>query len=354
MPGSPRVKQLWLFALALAAWAQTASSPAAEMAQAAQAFATELNSEQQGKLFFSLDDQERYDWHYIPRARRGVSFKSMSPAQQARADQLLRAALSEEGHRTLNNIRSLDQVLWERTHNPIRDSALYFFTFFGRPSEHGPWGWRVEGHHLSLNFTLQGGQVVSATPFFFGANPAEVRDEGQYRGLRTLPQEEDLARRLLKLLTAERRRKALIKVEAPADIVTGVARRAELGPPVGVAYAAMTAEQQKVLQELLEVYARRLRKELAEAELARIRAAGLEKIHFAWAGGSEPGQGHYYRLHGPTFVIEYDNTQDGANHIHTVWRDFERDFGPDPLRAHYATSAHHRKREPQRHESTKR
>ncbi|HSC77515.1 MAG TPA: DUF3500 domain-containing protein [Candidatus Acidoferrales bacterium] len=326
------------------AWAQTASSPAAEMAQAAQALASALNSEQQGKLFFALDDKERFDWHFIPRARLGVSFKSMSPAQQARADALLRSALSEEGHRTVNNIRLLDQVLWERTHNPIRDPALYFFTFFGQPSPGGTWGWRVEGHHLSLNFTLQGGQVISTTPFFFGANPAEVRDEGSHRGLRTLPQEEDLGRRLLKMLTAEQRREALIAVEAPADIVTGVTRRPDLGAPVGVAYSEMTAEQQNALRELLEMYARRLRKELAEAELARIRAADLEKVHFAWAGGSEPGQGHYYRLHGPTFVIEYDNTQDGANHIHTVWRDFERDFGGDPLCAHYATSPHHRHR----------
>ncbi len=329
--------------LGAAAWAQTAASPAAEMAQVAQALVSALNSEQQGKLFFALDDKVRFDWHFIPRARPGVSFKSMSPAQQARADALLRAALSPEGHRTLNNIRLLDQVLWERTHNPIRDSTLYYFTFFGRPSERGPWGWRVEGHHLSLNFTLQGGQVVSTTPFFFGANPAEVRDEGQHHGLRTLPQEEDLGRRLLKMLTTEQRRKALINVEAPDEIVTGTDRKPDLGAPVGVAYAEMSPEQQQALRGLLEMYARRLRKELAEAELARIRAAGSEKVHFAWAGGSEPGQGHYYRLHGPTFVIEYDNTQDGANHIHTVWRDFDRDFGPDPLRAHYASSPHHRK-----------
>jgi len=312
------------------------------MAQAAQALSGSLNSEQQGKILFALNDKERFDWHYIPRPRPGVSFKSMTAPQQARADALLREALSEEGHRTLNNIRLLDQVLWERTHNPIRDSALYYFTLFGQPSPRGPWGWRVEGHHVSLNFTLQGGQVVSTTPFFFGANPAEVR-EGSHRGLRTLAQEEDLGRRLLKILNAEQRRQALINVEAPEEIVTGTARKPDLGAPVGVAYSEMTPEQQKALQELLEMYARRLRTELAEAELARIRAAGMEKVHFAWAGGSEPGQPHYYRLHGPTFVIEYDNTQDNANHIHTVWRDFERDFGPDPLRAHYATSPHHRK-----------
>ncbi len=338
---------LWLglALLAVVAWAQTASSPATEMAQIATMLASALDSEQQGRLFFALDDNVRYDWHYIPRPRPGVSFKSMSAPQQARAHALLKTALSEEGYEKATRIMSLDQVLWEQTHNPIRDSALYYFTFFGQPSPRGTWGWRVEGHHLSLNFTLQGGQVVSTTPFFFGANPAEVR-EGPQRGLRTLAQEEDLGRRLLKMLTAEQRRKALLNVEAPDDIVTGTARKIDLGAPVGVAYAGMTAEQQKVLRELLEMYARRLRKELGEAELARIRAAGMEKVHFAWAGGSEPGQPHYYRLHGPTFVIEYDNTQNNANHIHTVWRDFDRDFGPDPLRAHYATSPHHRHTHP--------
>ncbi len=336
-----RALLLGLALLTLAAWVQTASSPPTEMAQAAQALVSSLNAEQQGKLFFALDASERYEWHYIPRPRPGVSLKSMTPAQQARADALLHSALSEEGQRTVNNIRLLDQVLWEQTHNPIRDSALYYFTFFGQPSPRGTWGWRIEGHHLSLNFTLQGGQVVSTTPFFFGANPAEVR-EGPQRGLRTLAQEEDLGRRLLKMLKPEQRRKAMINVEAPDDIVTGTSRKPDLGAPVGVAYSEMTQEQQKALQELLEMYARRLRKELAEAELARIRAAGIEKVHFAWAGGSEAGQPHYYRLHGPTFVIEYDNTQDNANHIHTVWRDFDRDFGPDPLRAHYATSPHHR------------
>ncbi len=336
-----KVLLLGLALLAVVAWAQTTSSPGAEMAQAASAFFDSLAPEQQAKLQFALDAPERTDWHYIPRPRPGVPFKEMTPEQRQRSLALVRSALSDEGYRKATTITLLEQVLFDRTHNPIRDPALYYFTIFGQPTQPGTWAWRLEGHHVSLNFTVRGGHVVSTTPFFFGANPAEVR-EGPRRGLRTLAQEEDLGRRLLKMLNAEQRRKALINVKAPDDIVTGVERKPDLGAPVGVAYSEMTPEQKKALQELLEMYARRLRKELAEAELGRIRAAGMEKVQFAWAGGSEPGQPHYYRIHGPTFVIEYDNTQDNANHIHTVWRDFDRDFGPDPLRAHYATSPHHR------------
>ncbi|MGH9814258.1 MAG: DUF3500 domain-containing protein, partial [Candidatus Acidiferrales bacterium] len=155
--------------------------------------------------------------------------------------------------------------------------------------------------------------------------------------------EEDLGRQLLGLMTGDQRKKVLMDVKAPDEIITGTARKVDLGLPAGVSWAEMTDEQRGVLWELIEVYARRLRSELADAELERIRGEGIEKIHFAWAGGAQPGQGHYYRIHGPTFVIEYDNTQDGANHIHTVWRDIERDFGADLLREHYQRAAHHKK-----------
>jgi hypothetical protein len=199
----------------------------------------------------------------------------------------------------------------------------------------------MEGHHLSLNFTLRNNHVVSTTPFFFGANPATVR-EGQQKGTRVLAAEEEMGRALLKTFTGTSRQKVLINVSAPADIVTGASRKAEPGAPVGVPLREMMQEQKKMLTDLIEVYAHRLRKELADEELSKLRAVGLDNVYFAWAGGSEPGQPHYYRIQGPTFVVEYDNTQDNANHIHTVWRDFDHDFGLDPLRAHYLTSPHHR------------
>ncbi|MGH9813958.1 MAG: DUF3500 domain-containing protein, partial [Candidatus Acidiferrales bacterium] len=317
-----------LLVLGLAMWVWAEARPAcagrpegagaigAEAARAASAFLDSLAPEQQQKILFALDAPERFDWHFIPRARPGVPFKGMTPEQRQRSLALVRSALSDEGYRKATTITLLDQVLFDRTGNPIRDPALYYFTLFGRPTERGLWGWRLEGHHLSLNFTLSNGELVSATPSFFGANPAEVR-EGPLKGMRALAAEEDVGRQLLGLMAGEQRKKVLIDVEAPDEIITGTDRKISLGPPVGVSWAEMNDEQRAVLWELIEVYARRLRSELAEAELQRIRSAGVEKIHFAWAGGPQRGQGHYYRIHGPTFVIEYDNTQDGANHIHT-------------------------------------
>ncbi|MCI0402746.1 MAG: DUF3500 domain-containing protein [Acidobacteria bacterium] len=350
------MKKWWMgltlvLAMAVWVWAKTPPDPAAalapeasgEAARAAQAFLDSLAPEQQQRILFALDAPERTDWHFIPRARPGVPFKEMTPEQRQRSLALVRSALSDEGYRKATTITLLDQVLFEQSRNPIRDPALYFFTIYGQPSASrgfGTWAWRLEGHHLSLNFTLEGGELLSATPSFFGANPAEVR-EGPLKGTRALAAEEDLGRQLLGLMAGEQRKKVLMAVEAPDEIITGTDRKVNLGPPVGVPWSEMSDEQRSVLWELIEVYARRLRRELAEAELERIRAAGVEKIHFAWAGGSEPGQGHYYRVHGPSLVIEYDNTQNGANHIHTVWRDIERDFAADLLREHYLRAAHH-------------
>lgn len=324
-------------------WAASGASFVAEMeADAAQLLAS-LAPEQRAAAVFPFEDEERFNWHFIPRARRGVPFKTMTPAQRQLAHAFLAGWLSHDGYRKAAGIMYLDQILYEQQNrNPIRDPEAYFFTFFNSPAAKGAWGWRFEGHHLSLNFTLRDGQVVSTTPSFFGANPAIV-GEGPHRGLRMLAAEEELGRSLLRMLAPAQREKALLAAEAPADIVTGATRQADLGPPKGLAAAEMTAAQRAALWQLLEMYAQRLRRELAEAELAEIRAAGAEKIHFAWAGGSEPGQPHYYRIHGPTFVIEYDNTQNNANHIHTVWRDFRGDFGLDLLREHYQRSPHHQK-----------
>ncbi|MGH9863469.1 MAG: DUF3500 domain-containing protein [Candidatus Acidiferrales bacterium] len=331
-----------LVALARAGGWTAAAAPLAEQISAAAArFLAALSPDERARLTFALDDEERFNWHYIPRARAGIPLKAMTAEQRTRAHALVAEALSSEGYQTAKNIMLLDQVLFElQGRNPIRDPEAYYFTFFGAPAETQPWGWRLEGHHLSLNFTHGRGGALSVAPAFFGANPATVR-EGPQQGLRTLAAEEDKGRALLRMFGGDQRQKVLLGVEAPADIITGVSRRADVGPPAGLPVAEMTAAQSRALLELVELYARRMRPELAEAELAKIRRADVEKIHFAWAGGSEPGQPHYYRLHGPAFVIEYDNTQDNANHIHTVWRDFEGDFGLDLLREHYARSPHH-------------
>jgi hypothetical protein len=193
----------------------------------------------------------------------------------------------------------------------------------------------LEGHHLSINFLITEKGEIAATPMFFGANPAEVRIDHEMKGCRALAAEEDLGRALMKSLDKEQRRAALIADTAPADIVTGADREANLAAPTGLSYNRMNEEQQKGLRELVTFYAGRLRAEIAERETQRIADLGWDKLHFAWAGGLEPGEGHYYRIHSPDFVIEYDNVQNGANHIHTTWRDFKGDFGRDLLREHH-------------------
>lgn len=327
--------------LVAGAWAQSGSQVVREMVDGARHLLASLSSEQKATATFSFTDKERLNWHFIPRERKGLAFKAMTPAQRKLAHAFITSGLSREGAAQAANIMYLEQILYERENqSSSRDPDGYFFSVFGEPSGSSVWGWRLEGHHLSLNFTLQDGKVISGTPAFFGANPAQVK-VGSHRGLHVLAAEEFLGRRLLGLFTGEAREKVIINVEAPADILTAASREAMMGPPEGVAVAAMNREQSELLWKLMEVYAHRLHPELAESELGKIRRAGTNLLHFAWAGGSEAGQPHYYRIQGPGFVIEYDNIQNNANHVHTVWRDFDGDFGRDLLREHYAHSPHH-------------
>ena len=329
---------VYLFAIGSIAWAYQQGNEVREMAEGAQHFLASLSPDQRTEATFSFGDEERFNWHYIPRPRKGVDFGHLDAAQRKMAHAFLATGLSRIGYLKASNVMYLEQILHDLENgSPTRDPDAYFFCLFGEPSPTGDWGWRLEGHHLSLNFTIEKGKVVSSTPSFFGANPAEVR-QGPQIGLRALYEEEELGRRLLKSFAGPQREKVLIDAEAPADILTRALPKVERGAPEGVTMSEMTKEQTKLLMALLEEYAHRLRAELAEAELQRLRKAGLEKIHFAWAGGSEQGQPHYYRIQGPTFVVEYDNIQNKANHIHTVWRNFENDFGRDLLREHHAQS----------------
>ena len=308
------------------------------MAAAARAFLAALSPELRAQATFPFDAEERYNWHYIPRERKGVPFKAMNTEQRRAAEALLRAALSDPGNQKVTTIMSLETILHElENRNPIRDPDLYYFSIFGEPKEDGTWGWRVEGHHLSLNFTVVKGVVQSSTPQFLGANPAEVR-AGPRQGLRALKEEEDLARQLVQSLTEEQRKQAIIAETAPRDIVTAAQRKVNPLQPTGIAVTQLTEAQRGLLRDLVRVYLAVMPDDVARARVERMRAAGFDRITFAWAGGLEKGQPHYYRIQGPTFLIEYDNTQNNANHIHSVWRDFNGDFGEDVLRAHYETA----------------
>jgi hypothetical protein len=215
-----------------------------------------------------------------------------------------------------------------------RNPILYFVSIYGTPDAKGTWAWRFEGHHLSLSFTVVDGKEVAAVPSFMGTNPAEVR-EGAKKGLRVLGVEEDLGRELVKSLSAEQRTTAIFDKVAPKDIMTGADRAAKRLTPPGIAYSQLNGAQKEQLKKVVAEYANRVRPDVAKSDLAKIDKAGWDTVAFAWAGGLERGDGHYYRVQGSTFLLEYDNTQNNANHVHAVWRDFTNDFGEDLLKKHY-------------------
>lgn len=313
-----------------------------EMAFAAQGFLLSLKPEQAEKVSFKLKDDERQNWHFIPKARKGLPIKEMTEKQRQLAMKLLKSGLSDRGYGRATNVISLETILRELegpNSRMTRDPELYYISIFGKPEAKGTWGWRVEGHHLSVNFTIVNGEYVAGTPSFFGSNPAEVKS-GPRKGLRALAAEEDKGRELIKGLSAEQREQAIFDKTAPRDIITEAQRRVKPLEQKGIAAAKLDEKQKDMLMQLIKAYVERNRPELAKDDLRKIQEAGVEKIYFAWAGGIERGEGHYYRVQGPTFLLEYDNTQNNANHIHAVWRDFENDFGEDLLKKHYQETPH--------------
>jgi len=312
------------------------------MTDAARAYLATLDAPALARAAFAFADARRFDWHYVPRERPGLALKAMTRPQRDAALRLLRASLSAAGYRTVESIRSLENVLREieRGGGPERDPDAYHVAVFGEPAPAGVWGWRFEGHHVSLHWTVRDGRVLSATPQFLGSNPAEVRD-GPLKGMHTLADEDRLGFRLLAALTDDQRRAAVVSERAPADIVTANARVAPRLAEAGVAYRALAADQQALLLRLLRQHASAQRPEVARARLEKVRAGGMDGVRFAWMGGRREGEGHYYRVQGPEFVVELDNTQNGANHIHTVWRELRGDWGLDALALHYRESDHH-------------
>lgn len=314
-------------------------SLARQLADAARSFLDALTDEQRAAAVLPFEDEtERRTWFYWPAPRQGLSLRSMGAEQQMLAHQLVADALSPHAFAKVEAIISLEWVLDEiegRTGSRRglpRDSLLYYVTVFGDPVNDAPWSFRFEGHHVSLHLTIAG-EDIAFTPSFLGANPATVR-HGDRIVARPLAEEEDVARELLRSLDADQRSRAVVSPDAPDDIVTMNAPSVDELPSGGVSASDMGADQQRLLTELVSVYVERARAEVAGRELDRLVQAGLERITFAWAGSEAPGERHYYRLAGPTFLVEYDNTQDDANHAHAVWRDLERDFGADLLRSH--------------------
>jgi hypothetical protein len=325
-------------ACALLAFAYERTTEQGLMSTAARAYLNALTPEQRARAVFPLASEERQNWHFVPIERKGVALREMTSAQKHLAEALLSAGLSQQGVIKAHTIMSLDQILkdMEKGSGPERDPEKYYVTIFGEPAEQGTWGYRFEGHHISLNFTLVNGQIASS-PNFFGANPADVK-EGPRAGLRALMREEDLGRAVVQSLDAAQRDVAIVDKTAPKDILTFDSRKAALnGQPSGLPFSRMTAKQKELLTDLVAEYATNFPPQISDRRLDQFRK-NQGKLFFAWAGGVEKGQPHYYRIHTPAFLIEYDNTQNDANHIHSVWRDFDGDFGADLLAEHYQAS----------------
>jgi len=314
------------------------------MSAVANNFLQTLSSNQKSKAQFQFDEEERWNWHFIPRDRKGIALKELNDVQRKAVMDLLHAALSDTGFQKTNAIIQLEDILRTVEGRPendeYRDDGKYYISLFGNPSD-SIWGWRFEGHHISLNFSSKDNHLVSATPNFFGANPAVVLS-GPEKGKQVLKDETELGFELLHSLDVKQKEKAILNTQAPADIITGTSRKAMINDPQGVLYSELNGEQQKVFIKLLSLYIHRYTRLFAMDMMNEITSAGLGNLRFAWAGAQQPGLGnpHYYRIQGPTIIIEYDNTQNNANHVHTVVRDLKNDFGGDELLEHYKTSKH--------------
>jgi len=308
------------------------------MTSAAEQFVRTLSEEQARQVVLPYDTPARTDWHYIPKpTRKGLQIKDMSDAQRKAALQLLTSALSAVGYDKATKIMQLEAILHEleksRANGPLRDPQRYYFTLFGPPSATGRWGLSVEGHHLSLNFVVDAGKVISSTPTFFGANPGVLMaDYGELKkGLRVLAKEEELAFQLLESLSSEQRKTALVAEKAPSDVRNASLAYPPISPAQGLAAREMSKDQVAILRELIETYARNLPRDVADERLSAIEQEGYDGIKFAWSGAGHPGVGHDYRIQGATFLIEFNNTQPDsagnvANHIHSVWHNLKGNF----------------------------
>jgi hypothetical protein len=320
------------------------SAAGQDMVSAASKFISTLDTSQKSKALYPFDVDERYGFHFFPiEDRKGITMNDLSSSQKQEAMNLIKTCLSDQAVKKVAAIMQLENILKELEHRKpedhYRDSGRYYFAIFGLPGANTIWGWRLEGHHVSFNFSAEQKNLVAGTPGFLGANPAIVQT-GPEKGKQVLKEETDMGFALLHSLTKEELKKALIDTIAPKEIITFVSRKAVIENPSGIRYDEMTIKQQQQFLQLINLYVHRYTKLFADQMLKEIQQAGLNNLRFAWAGAQQPmiGKAHYYRVQGPTIIIEYDNSQNNANHVHTVIRDLKRDFGGDVLLEHYRLS----------------
>ncbi len=320
-------------------WDAESQGVTSRMVDAASAFLASLNDEQRMQCLFPFKGDERYVWNYVPVDRNGLLLKDMTEKQRAKALEMMKTAYSVRSGSEALSIMELETLLAEYvTSTWVYSPLRYWFSVFGDPGGNSPWGFRVGGHHIGLIATITSGKSVTVNPLFLGANPAQIK-HGKRAGERTLSAEEDMARTFLTSLNTDQRRLAIVDDSAPNDILTKNYRVADRNAgSVGILFPALSDFQRTSLLDLVQLYVSRSADELAANYWKRLESNGWDSLSFAWAGPQERGKGHYYAVHNDLFIIEYDNTQDGANHIHSVLRDFDDDWGEDLLAAHYADS----------------
>jgi len=339
-----RLANLIVFLLSTAAFSVNAQQSRIDLTQkmvdSTNSFLASLSAQQRNNGVYAFDDEERLNWHFIPRDRNGIPFRSMNEPQREAAENLLRTFFSAKGYQRAEAVRGLESVLAEIEVNGRfdRDPELYFITIFGTPGLNNDWALRYEGHHLAYNWTFVRGVGIASSPQFFGSNPAEVK-AGENIGTRVLATEEDIARELVNSLNPNQQATAVLEAEVPRDIFTAAEKEISPLESSGISYSELDSQQKRTLISLVEELASMQPEVIAQQRMDSIRSAGLDGIKFTWIGGMERGDPHYYRLQGSNFLIEYDNTQNNANHIHLVWRDFAGDFGRDLIRMHYQAVA---------------
>jgi len=315
-----------------------------KMRDSAKNFIAVLDKDQIREVSVPFKDSLRFDWNYVPRARKGLALKNMNNGQRDKAFEMVKVVLSASGYQKVRDIIDLENVLRvienKSSTDTYRDPENYSFLLFGAPDENEPWGWRLEGHHISIHFTIAGDKVTF-TPGFFGSNPGQVLADVPQKGKRILKEEQDLAFQLLHSFTREQQQKVILSEKAPWEILSSNKRSKMVTlKPEGIAMKDMTETQKALFTRLIGIYIGRYHVTLKDQQMNKLQKSGLDGIHFAWMGNVEPeikaGAGYYYRIQGETILIELDNTQNNGNHIHTVVRDLKNDFGEDLLRMHYA------------------
>ena len=332
------MKLALIFTFSFFSLSQLALAQNTSLVKKANDFLALLDESQKATAQYPFEDEERYNWNFVPVARNGISFNHLNEKQRQAALTLLKASLSEQGYQKASNIMALENVLREvesrGKDDKYRDPLNYYITIFGTPEEQNIWGWRFEGHHVSINFSSLNAEIVSSTPTFWGSNPGIVRT-GASRGKQILKQETDLGFTLVNSLELPQLKVAVISQKAPDEIITGNQRTASLQEPTGLPYTEMTDVQKKLFMQLLNVYVKNYQLGFSRRLMSKIEKAGIDNLSFAWAGSLQPGAGHYYRIQGPMLLIEYDNIQNNANHVHTTVRDLTDDFAGDILKEHY-------------------